>query len=89
MGFYSSLTAEKYDRQYSDSELIKRMTSYFKSQILNIAGIVVTVLVISGTGALQPWIVSKSADLMQATPTILQITTITGAVFLIGTTGWL
>lgn len=89
MGFYSSLTAEKYDRQYSDSELIKRMASYFKSQILNIAGIVVAVLVISGTGALQPWIVSKSVDLMQTTPTILQIAAITGAVFLIGTTGWL
>lgn len=88
MGFYSSLAAEKYDRQYKDRDLARRIAEYFRPQIGKLALIVLTVFMISGTGAAQPWVVSKAVDLMASTPTLLQILAMAGVVFLIGLIGW-
>ena len=89
MGFYSSLSAEKYDRQYSDRELFRRITRYFRPHILTLVGISICVLVIAGSGAAQPWIVSRSVDLMEGQPTGLGILAVSGAVFVIGLISWL
>ncbi len=88
MGFYSSLSAEKYDRQYTDRELFRRMIQYFRPYASRLVLISVTVLIISGTGAAQPWIVSRGVDLMQEGPTALGIAAIAGTVLLVGVTGW-
>jgi ATP-binding cassette subfamily B protein len=88
MGFYSSLAAEKYDRQYSDRDLALRIARYFKPQASKLLLVIVTVLVISGTGAAQPWVVSKGVDLMASKPTLLAILGVAGIIFLIGLTGW-
>lgn len=88
MGFYSSLSAEKYDRQYTDRELFGRMIKYFRPYAGRLVLISLAVLVISGTGAAQPWVVSRGVDLMQEGPTPLGIAAIAGTVLLIGVTGW-
>src|SRR5512135_615584 len=89
MGFYSSLMAEKYDRQYSDRQLFARILHYFKPQAWKLAGITVTLLVISGAGAAQPWAVSRGVDLMKTRPTTWGILAIAGVVLAIGLTSWL
>lgn len=88
MGFFAGLNAEKYDRQYSDRELLRRIVQYMKPHLLRILGIVITVLVISGGGALHPVIVSRGVDLMEARPTTLAILAVTGAVLLVGLITW-
>jgi ATP-binding cassette subfamily B protein len=62
MGFYSGLAAEKYDRQYSNSTLIKKIYQYakpFKPQL-----IIITIVVIlrAFTEALPAWVISKMLD---------------------------
>src|SRR5512142_220755 len=89
MGFYSSLMAEKYDRQYSDRQLFARIIHYFRPQVWKLAAVVVTLLVISGAGAAQPWAVSRAVDLMEQHPTTAQIATISLVVLAIGLTSWL
>ncbi len=93
MGFYSSLAAEKYDRQYSDRDLLRRILVYVKPYLWRLALIAVTVLLISGTGAAQPWVVSRGVEFMDAQARggapVWGIAAIAGAVFLIGLLGWI
>jgi ATP-binding cassette subfamily B protein len=89
MGFYSSLGAEKYDRQYRDRDLARRIIQYFKPQAGKLLVISLTVLAISATGAAQPWVVSKGVDLMASRPTLVQIVSVASMVFLIGLAGWI
>lgn len=89
MGFYASLTAEKYDRQYSDRDLFNRIVRYFKPYIWRMLAIALAVLTISATGAAQPWVVSRGVELMQnQNPTTLEISTVAGAVLIVGFAGW-
>jgi ATP-binding cassette, subfamily B, bacterial len=89
MGFYSSLMAEKYDRQYSDRQLFARIIHYFKPHIWKLVWVIVTLLVISAAGAAQPWAVSHAVDLLQQNPTGGQIALISGLVLGIGLTSWI
>lgn len=88
MGFYSSLAAEKYDRQYSDRDLFRRIVVYFRPHAWRLVGITLAVLLISGTGAAQPWIVSRGVELMESRPTIPAILAVAAAVLLVGLLGW-
>jgi ATP-binding cassette subfamily B protein len=69
MGFFAGLNTEKYDRQYTDRALVKRMVSYFGSQKTRMTGIVTLVIVMAGLGAALPVIVSKIMDLLKSQPT--------------------
>ncbi len=69
MGFFAGLNNEKYDRQYTDRELVRRMVEYFAPQKKRIASIVILVLVMAGLGAALPVIVSNIMDLMKNQPT--------------------
>jgi ATP-binding cassette, subfamily B, bacterial len=88
MGFFSGLNAEKYDRQYSDRVLIKRVSGYFRPQWKRLIGISLFVILISGAGTLQPIVVSRGVDLLQQSPSWLTIFGIAGAVLLVGVIGW-
>lgn len=89
MGFYSSLMAEKYDRQYSDRQLFTRILHYFRPQVWRLVGVTATMLMISGAGAAQPWAVSRGVDLMKTRPTGWAIAAISGVVLAIGLVSWL
>ena len=70
MGFFSGLNEEKYDRQYSDRQLVGRIAEYFKPQVKRLAVVSVLVVAIAGIGAALPVVVSRIVDLLKAQPTI-------------------
>jgi ATP-binding cassette subfamily B protein len=88
MGFYSGLDAEKYDRQYTDRELFQRIVFYFKPHTKKMILVALAVLAISGSGAAQPWVVSRGVDLMKSQPSIAGILAISGAVLALGLITW-
>jgi ATP-binding cassette subfamily B protein len=73
MGFFAGLNDEKYDRQYKDNELVRRMTAYFGSQKARLAFASVVILVIALIGAALPVIVSRMVDLIEERPSVAEI----------------
>jgi ATP-binding cassette subfamily B protein len=63
MGFFGGLNAEKYDRQYSDRQLMGRISAYFKPQKKRLVIISILVMAIAGIGAALPIIVAQAVDL--------------------------
>jgi ATP-binding cassette subfamily B protein len=88
MGFFAGLNEEKYDRQYKDSDLAKRMLSYFTPQKSRMAGILGLVLLMAGLGAALPVIVSAIMDLLEARPTVEAILLVGGGMSLIAFLNW-
>ncbi len=88
MGFFAGLNEEKYDRQYKDSDLAKRMLSYFTPQKSRMAGILGLVLLMAGLGAALPVIVSAIMDLLEARPTVEAILLVGGGMSLIAILNW-
>lgn len=69
MGFFAGLNNEKYDRQYTDRDLFRRIAACFAPQRGRLAAIVTLVMVMAGLGAALPVIVSRVMDLLQNRPT--------------------
>ena len=88
MGFFSGLDAEKYDRQYGDRELTRRILVYFKPHMKRIVLITIGVLIVAGADALQPVVVSRSLDQIGKAITLNTIFLIAGIVFSIGVISW-
>jgi ATP-binding cassette, subfamily B, bacterial len=65
MGFFSGLDTERYDRQYSDRQLVNRMLAYFRPhapRLFVVAGLLLTIAL---AGASVPVIVSRGVDLLE------------------------
>ncbi len=88
MGFFSGLGAEKYDRQYSDSELTKRIAGNFSPQRKRIIGISVLVTIVALISASTPIIISRSLEALETRPTMEATLLIGGGVFMIGVLNW-
>lgn len=88
MGFFDSLDAEKYDRTYKDSDLFKRIVSYFKRQWRRLLGVAVLTLTIAGAGSLLPIMVSRGVDMLKGVPSLWGLLGVGGAVLLVGVTIW-
>lgn len=73
MGFFAGLNDEKYDRQYKDSELVRRMVAYFGAQKTRLAFASVIIILLAIVGASLPVIVSRMVDAMQEEPTLPEI----------------
>ena len=56
---FSGLDVEAYDRNYSDSELIKRIAQYFGRYHKQVVGVIIFISIVALTGAGQPLIVSR------------------------------
>jgi ATP-binding cassette subfamily B protein len=59
MGFFEGLDTEKYDRQYSDRELTRRIIGYFKTMRTRMTIIIVLTVALSAVMAALPVIVSR------------------------------
>ncbi|MDD5370880.1 MAG: ABC transporter ATP-binding protein [Anaerolineaceae bacterium] len=88
MGFFTGLNAEKYDRQYPDQVLVKRIIQYFAPQKTRIIAVATLVMVVSAAGAMMPIIVSRGVDLLGTKPSLGAIALIAGAVLLAGLVSW-
>lgn len=73
MGFFAGLNDEKYDRQYKDNELVRRMVNYFGSQKARLALASFTIILLAVIGAALPVIVSRIVDLIQDQPSLNSI----------------
>ncbi len=88
MGFFNSLEAEKYDRSYSDKELVRRSVGYFKPQWRRLLLASLLTLAIAGAGSLLPIMVSRGVDLLKGVPALWSMLAVGGAVLLIGLLMW-
>src|SRR5688500_20195906 len=70
MGFFAGLNDEKYDRQYTDRELMRRIITFFKPQTKRLVWVTVLVIVVAGTGAALPVVVSRRVDLLKGRPSL-------------------
>lgn len=88
MGFFAGLNDEKYDRQYTDRELTRRIVGYFQSQKARLAWIVFLVIALAGIGAALPVIVARMLDSIKTNPNIQSIILVCFVVLLIGIALW-
>lgn len=88
MGFFAGLNDEKYDRQYTDRELMRRIFEYFKPQTARLVWVSVLIIVLAGIGAALPVVVARMVDLLKAQPSLSAISLVGLAVLLIGFGLW-
>jgi len=89
MGFFAGLDAEKYDRKYSDRELVRRISAYFRPQLRRLAVVALLVIVVSGASALSPIIVARGIDGLKNNLSLGGVLAIAGAILATGVTSWL
>jgi ATP-binding cassette subfamily B protein len=88
MGFFSGLNDEKYDRQYADRELLRRILAYFKPQTTRLAWATMFVLAYAGIGAALPVVVSRLVDGLEEQSSLQAIGMAWLVVFLLGVGLW-
>jgi ATP-binding cassette subfamily B protein len=88
MGFFSGLDSEGYDRQYSDRQLVGRITAYFRSYSKQLAAVTVLMLVTALATAATPVLVSRGVDELGQNMTTAVIGILSGTVFLAGAVYW-
>jgi ATP-binding cassette subfamily B protein len=85
MGFFAGINNEKYDRKYSDRELISRISGYFSAQSKRLVFASIIIVLIAFINAAMPVVISHTMDTLQIklTPaTILQVgLALTGVAF--------
>lgn len=65
-GIMAGLTADKYDRQYSDGYLLRRVAQYFKPHRKRVIGVVIVLVIFALIGALIPVINSTGINLLES-----------------------
>lgn len=88
MGFFAGLNDEKYDRQYTDRELMRRIFEYFKPESKRLIWVTVFVVVLAGIGAALPVVVARMVDSLSEQPSLQAISLISLTVLLIGIGLW-
>ena len=88
MSFFGGLSAEQYDRQYSDRQLVGRIADYFKPQTKRLIIISGLLVAIGSIGAMLPVAVSLIVDLLEEQPS-LQVISLAGLVLMgVGVSVW-
>src|SRR5919109_501865 len=88
MGFFAGLNDEKYDRQYTDRELARRIFAYFKSQTQRLVLVSILVMVLAGIGAALPVVVARMLDALKTEPNVPGILLVCSIVLLVGVGLW-
>ena len=88
MGFFAGLNDEKYDRQYTDRELLRRILSFFGPQKARLLWVLALIVALAGIGAALPIVVARMVDLLKGQATLEAITLVSLAVLGIGIGLW-
>lgn len=88
MGFFTGLDAEKYDRTYSDRDLIRRSVGYFKPHAGKLIWAALLTLLIAGANSLLPIVTARGLDAMKSGFSITVALTIGGIVLFLGVIVW-
>ncbi len=88
MGFFAGLNDEKYDRQYTDRELLRRILSFFGPQKARLLWVLALIVALAGIGAALPIVVARMVDLLKGQTTLQAITLVGLAVLVIGIGLW-
>ncbi len=89
MGFFEGLDAEKYDRKYKDSDLIKRILGYFAPQRSRIVLVSILTILIALASATTVMVISRAVDLLEKDPPLSGIITVSAVALGIGLFIWL
>ena len=88
MGFFAGLNPEKYDRQYTDRVLARRIAGYFKTQAARLSIVAALVIALSGINAAMPVLVGRVVDLLGGQPSLNVIWLIGLAMLGVGVGTW-
>jgi ATP-binding cassette subfamily B protein len=88
MSVFYGLDKEAYDRQYTDRELLRRISGYFSPHRRYVAFVGALVAGIALIGAAQPLIVSRGLDLLLVSPTLALVLGLVALVLIIGNLNW-
>ena len=88
MGFFAGLNDEKYDRQYTDRELVRRIFGYFKPQTARLVWVSALVIVLAGIGAALPVVVARMLDSLKTEPSLQGILLVCSIVLMVGIGLW-
>ncbi len=88
MGFFAGLNPEKYDRQYSDRVLARRIAGYFKSQAVRLTILSLLVMIVSAISIALPYTIKILLDRLDAQTSASFIQTISLVLLLVGVSSW-
>ncbi len=86
---FMGLAAERYDRQYTDRQLLQRMARYFAPFRTRLTRLATVVLAITTIGLITPILVSRGIGLVQTQPGVEQIFLLCGALLVAYVVSWL
>ena len=88
MGFYEGLNEEKYDRQYPDRQLTRRIVAYFTAQRGRVTVVILLTVLMAVISAAEPVVVSRGLDSLKGHPSLSSALLIGLIVLLIGVGDW-
>ncbi|HSH04032.1 MAG TPA: ABC transporter ATP-binding protein [Anaerolineae bacterium] len=89
MGFIlDGLDTEDYDRQYNDSELVRRITHYFSRYSRHMLYVATALVLTSAAGTATPIFIARAVDVVAAQPELSIILFFATTVTLLGATNW-
>ncbi|MCX6057121.1 MAG: ABC transporter ATP-binding protein [Chloroflexi bacterium] len=88
MGFFAGLNDEKYDRQYTDRELTRRILDFFRTQVKRLVYSSITIIILAFIGAALPVVVSRMMDLLKEQPSLQAIALVGVTLMAVGVGLW-
>ncbi len=88
MSIMGGLSAEEYDRSYSDWQLVRRIAAYFRPHLGKVALVAFMVTLTSFVATITPIIVSRGIDALGGSPQLQLLLAMAAAVTLLGALGW-
>ena len=88
MGITGGLTAEEYDRSYSDRQLVRRIAAYFRPHLGNVGLVAGMVALISLGSTVTPIVISYGIDLLDGDPQLQLLIGLAGLVTVLGALSW-
>lgn len=88
MGITGGLNAEEYDRSYSDWQLVRRITAYFRPHLGKVGLVAFMVALLSLASTVTPIVISYGIDTLAGNPQIQLLIGLAALVTVLGALGW-